>query len=80
MLRTFAFLRMNEAMIDMIVDEGALGAGDGALDGLELLRDINAGPLVLDHADDAAQMTGSAVEPLDDRRVTGVSVVGKSAI
>lgn len=76
MLRTFAFLRMDEAVVDMVVDERALGAGDGALDGLELLRDIDARSLFLDHTDDAAQMTGSAVEPLDYRRVAGVSVMG----
>jgi hypothetical protein len=76
LLRTFAFLCMDEAMVDMVVDERALGAGYGAFDGLELLRNVDAGSLLLDHADNAAQMTGSAVEPLDDRRVAGVCVMG----
>ncbi len=64
----------------MVVDERALGARDGTLDGLELLRNIDARSLFLDHADDAAQMTGSAVEPLDDCRVAGVSLMGHAPI
>jgi len=79
-LRPFAFLGMYQAMIDVIVDECALGAGDSILDRLELLSDIDAGPLLLDHPDDAAQMTGSSVQPLDDRRMTGVSVMSHIAL
>ena len=80
MLRPFAFLGMYQAMIDVVVDERPLGAGKSSLDRLELLRDIDAGPLLLDHPNDAAQMTGSPVQPLDDRRVTGVSVMGHVAL
>ena len=64
----------------MVVDERTLGTGNGAFDGLELLRDIDTGPLLLDHAYDAAQMTGSAIQPLDNRRMAGVSVMGHPSI
>ena len=67
-------------MVDMVVDERALGAGNGAFDCLELLRDIDARSLLFDHADDAAHMTGGAVQPLDDRRVAGVSGMGHPPI
>lgn len=59
----------------MIVDERALGAGDCIFDGLELLRDVDAGSLLFDHPHDAAQMTRRAVEALDDRRMAGMGVM-----
>jgi hypothetical protein len=74
-LRSFAFLGMDETMVDMVVDECPLGAGYGIFDRLELLRDVDARALFLDHADNAAQMARGAIEALDDSRVTGVSVV-----
>ena len=80
MLRAFAFFGMDEAMIDVVIDKRALGAGDSILDRLELLRDIDAGPLLLDHPNDAAKMTGSPVQPLDDRRMTSVSVMSHIAL
>lgn len=67
-------------MVDMIVDERALGAGDGVFDRLKLLRNIDAGALLFDHADDATQMTSDAVEPFDDCGVAGVSVMGHTLI
>lgn len=73
MSRAFAFLGMDEAMIDMIVDQRALGAGDGILDRLQLLGDIDAGTLLLDHPDDALEMPRRAIEPFNDR---GVRIVG----
>lgn len=79
-LRPLAFLCVNETMIDMIVYERALGTGDGAFNRLELLRKIDAGPLFLDHRDDAAQVACSTVQTLDDSRVTGVSVVRHTAM
>ena len=79
-LRSVPFLGMGEAMIDMIVDKRALRAGDGVLDRLKLLREIDAGSLLLDHPDDAAQMAGRTVQPLDDGRVTGVSIVRHTAL
>ena len=66
---------MDKAVIDMIVDQRALGAGDCTFDGLELLRDVDAGSLLLDHPYDAAQMTRRSVEALDDRRMVGVGVM-----
>jgi hypothetical protein len=74
-LGALTFFGVDEAMIDMIVDERALGAGDGVLDRLELLREVDAWALLLDHPDDAAQMAGSTIQALDDGRVTGVSIM-----
>lgn len=62
-------------MIDVIVDERTLGAGDLALDGLQLLRDIDARTMLLDHPDNAVQVAGSALETLDDGRMVGVVVM-----
>lgn len=76
MSRPFPFLGVNQTMIDMIVDQGTLRAADRILNGLELLRDIDAWPFFLDHRDDALQMTGSSIEPLDNRWVTGMGFVG----
>lgn len=66
---------MDEAMIDMIVDERALRAGDGILDRLKLLRDIDTGSSLLDHPDDAAEVSIGAIEPLHDRRMAGVRML-----
>lgn len=74
-LRSFAFLGMDETMVDMIVDECPLGASYGILDRLKLLRDVDARPLFLDHGDDAAQMAPGPIQSLNNRRVTGVSFV-----
>lgn len=60
-LRSLTLLGVDEAMINMVVDERALGAGDGVLDGLELLRNIDTRTLVLDHADDASQVAGDPI-------------------
>lgn len=62
-------------MVDMIVDERPFGTRDSVLDSLKLLREIDAGPFLFDHADDAAQVPGGAVQSLDDGKVTGVSMV-----
>lgn len=59
-------------MVDMIIDQRPLGAGDGVLDRLQLLRDIDAWASAFDHVDDAAQMTAGAVQAFDDRGMTGV--------
>lgn len=53
----------------MIVDQGALCGDDSLLYGLELDRDVGAGPFVLDHVDDVTQMTISAFQSLDDTRM-----------
>lgn len=76
LLRPFAFLRVNQAMVDVIVDQRALRAGDRVLDRLKLLRDVHARSLLLDHGHDAAKVAGRPVKALDDRGVAGVRCVG----
>ena len=79
-LGPLTFFGMDKAVIDMIVDERTFRARDSILDCLKLLRNIDAWSLIVDHANDAAQMAGSAVQPLDDVRVTGVSVMSHPAM
>jgi hypothetical protein len=54
-------------MIDVIVNQSFLGVLDRALDRLELLCDLHAGPALLDHLDDHAKMAIGTLETLDDR-------------
>jgi hypothetical protein len=62
-----------ETMIDVIVHQGLLGAGDGTFDGLQLLRDIEAAAAFLEHADNAAcRWPFGSFEALDDFRMRGV--------
>lgn len=56
-----------EAMVEVVVDQGALGLFYRSLDGMELLGDVNARPSRFDHLDDGLQMAVSALEPLCDR-------------
>lgn len=74
MLRTLPLLRMHETMIDVIVDQRALRAGDCILYRLKLLRYLNASSLILDHADDATHVTGGTIETLDDGGVRRVNM------
>lgn len=64
----------------MIVDQRPFGACDGVFNGLQLLGDIDAWPLVFDHGDDAAQMTSGPVQTLYDGRVVGVQCMAHSVI
>ena len=80
LLRSFPFLGVKKAMIDMIVDQGPFRAGDRILDRLELLSDVDAGAMVVDHRDDAVEMAGGAFEPLHDRRMRAVRVVNHSCL
>jgi hypothetical protein len=59
--------RAVEAMIDVVVNQGLLGVLDRALDRLELLRNLHAGPALLDHLDDHAKVAIGTLEALDDR-------------
>jgi len=59
-------------MIDVIVDQGRLGAFDSLLHGLHLLRDDQAIAAAIDHVDDAAKMALGAFEALADLGVAGV--------
>lgn len=61
--------RMGQAVLDMIVDQGPFGCGDGPLDGVELLSHIQARAAGFHHADDVSQMTFGALQALDDVRV-----------
>jgi hypothetical protein len=58
----------------MIADERFLGLADGLFDGMHLLRDIEAGPMALDHLDDAPQMPVRTLQALDNLRVTLVQL------
>jgi hypothetical protein len=49
-------------MVDMVVDQCPLRLGHCAFNGVQLSRQIDAGPAFLDHADDAAQMPLGALQ------------------
>lgn len=66
---------MNEAMVDVVVDQRSLCTGNGVFDRLKLLGDVDAWPFGVDHFHDATKMTASTVEPLHDLWVTGMSGV-----
>ena len=59
-------------MVDVIVDQFALGVGDGILNGMKLLREVEAWLTDLDHADKCAQVSFRAFQTLDDGRMTFV--------
>ncbi len=75
LLPAFPFLRMHKAMVDVVVDQCSLRAGNCVFDSLKLLRNIDAWPFDVDHFHDATKMTASTVEPLHDLWVTGMSGV-----
>ncbi|VVT27840.1 conserved hypothetical protein [Sphingomonas aurantiaca] len=74
LLRSLALFGVDQAVIDMIVDQCPLGACDGILNRLELLRQFDTGAVFIDHTDDAAEVTGCPVQAFDDGRVTVVRV------
>jgi len=53
-------------MVDVILNQGAFGLGNGFFDGMELLRDVGAGPLRLDHLDDTQKMPVGTFQPIYD--------------
>jgi hypothetical protein len=59
-----------QAMVDMILNQRALGLAYSLFNGVQLLGNIHAGSLVFDHADNAAQVTLSTLQPFDDFRMT----------
>src|SRR5262245_24996693 len=61
-----------ETMVDVIVDQLALGIADRGLDRVQLLGKLQAGPAVLDHANQGAQMTLGTLQALDDVRMACV--------
>ncbi len=70
---------MGETMIDVIVDQRFLGGDDRLFDRVKLLSNVDARPAALDHLDNAAQMTARPIEPLDDRGMAVVAVIGHGA-
>lgn len=66
--------RVLQAVVKVVLDQGALCIGDRLLDGMELLGDIEARFAVLDHGDHASKMSLGPLEPLDDFRVGFVSI------
>lgn len=67
---------IGKTVLHMILDQLALRVGDGAFDGVELLREIHAGPTLLDHCNDSGEMTVGAVKTLDDLGVRGMFHTG----
>ncbi len=53
-----------QAVVDVVVDQCPLRLSHGAFDGVELGRQIDARPPLLDHADDAAQMPLGSLQPV----------------
>jgi hypothetical protein len=66
-------------MIEMVLDQSALGLSDRLLHRMELLRDINAWSAALNHRDNAAEMTLGPLQALDDFGVGGVRVLGHAS-
>ncbi len=62
--------RVRQAMVDVILNQGALGLANGFFHRMQLLGNIHAGTAILDHGDDAAQVALGAFEPFDDVSVT----------
>ena len=62
-------LAMRQALADVLMDERFLGRRDGALDCLELLRQIHARTFGYQHLDHAGKMAVRAFEAFDDRRM-----------
>lgn len=62
------------AVVQMVVDQGAFGVGHRLLDGVQLLSDIDAGLAVLNHGDDRTQMPFGAFQPGDHSGVACVAV------
>jgi len=54
----------------MVLDKHTFGLAHGFFHGMQLLSDVDAGPAVFDHADDAAQVTLRTLQPFDDIAMT----------
>jgi hypothetical protein len=63
-----------EAMVDMVLDQRALGLANRFFHGMQLLRDVHALTALFDHGDDAAQVAVGAFKALDDRFVALVDM------
>lgn len=60
---------MLETMIQMIVDQSLLGLGDRLFHRLELLDDVQAGALALDHLDHRTKVPLCPPQAFDDGRM-----------
>ena len=56
-----------KAMLDMVVDQLALGVAHGLLNSMQLLREIETGPPLLNHRNDRPDVTFGSLEALGDR-------------
>jgi hypothetical protein len=54
-----------QAIVDVVMHQGLFGLGNGFLDSVELLGDIETRPALLDHGDGRAKMTFYSLEPPD---------------
>jgi hypothetical protein len=61
-----AFPGTRQAMVDMIVNQGLFRVIYRVLDGLELLRQFDAGLVLFDHFNNHSQMTVGTLETLGD--------------
>src|SRR5450631_823179 len=59
-------------MVDVVVNEDLLRRNYGLLDRMQLLRYVEAGPLLLEHRDDGPQVAFRAPQAIED---VGVSLV-----
>ncbi len=64
-----------QAMVDVVVDQRPLRLGHGPLDGMQLRGEVDAGPPLRDHSDDAAQVSRGTLQPGGDGGVARVGVV-----
>src|SRR6266540_1780485 len=55
-----------EAMVDVVVNEGALRIGDRLFDRMQLLGEVKTRAPCFDHLDDAAEVAFRAPQPLND--------------
>src|SRR5579863_3506071 len=61
-----------EAMLHVVLDQRPLGRMDDALHGLHLLREFEAGALVLEHLQDGGELAMRLLQAVDDFRVRSV--------
>jgi hypothetical protein len=59
-----------KAMVDVVMDQHAFGIGDGLLNGLKLLRHVNAGFACLYHRDHRTQMPIGTFQPGNEGGMT----------
>jgi len=56
-------------MLHVVLDQRPLGRMDDALHGLHLLREFEAGALVLEHLQDGGELAMRLLQAVDDFRV-----------